>query len=88
MKEAIKAKQSLNDSDEQRLNEAKKQIENLINAIKMGIVTPSVQGELRDLEQKKIEYAKRVNIEWQEIGQIHAVMPEIKKSFTDILNSE
>lgn len=88
MKEAIKAKQSLNDSDEQRLNEVEKQIENLVNAIKMGIVTPSVQGELRDLEHKKAEYAKRVNIEWREIDQIHAVMPEIKKSFTDILNSE
>lgn len=88
MKEAIKAKQSLNDCDEQRLKAVEKQIENLINAIKMGIVTSSVQEELKTLEQQKTEYAKRVNVEWQEIDQIHAVMPEIKKSFTDILNSE
>ena len=88
MKDAIKAKQSLNDTDEGRLKDIEKQIENLINAIKMGIVTPSVQEELKTLEQQKAEYAKRINIEWHEIDQIHAVMPAIQKSFTDILNSE
>ena len=89
MTEAIKAKQSLNDSDEQRLKDIEGQIENLINAIKMGLVTPSVQDELKSLEQQKGEYAKRVNIEWQEIDHnIHTVMPDIKKSFTDILNNE
>lgn len=88
LKEAIKAKQSLNNSDEHRLKDIEKQIENLINAIKIGIVTPSVQDELKILEQQKAAFAKRVNIQWQEIDHIHTVMPDIKKSFVDILNNE
>ncbi len=88
MANALKAKQALNNGDEDRLKQIDKEIGNLLNAIKMGIINPTVQGELNALEQEKAKYEQRVSVEVQEIDQIHAVMPAIKQSFIDILNCE
>ncbi len=53
MAEALKAKQALSNGDEDRLKQIDKEIGNLVNAIKMGIINPTVQGELNALEQEK-----------------------------------
>lgn len=83
---ALKAKEALNTGDEDRLKQIEQEIENLVNAIKMGIINPTVQSELNALEEEKAKYEKRVSVEMQEIDQIHAVMPAIKQSFIDIMN--
>ena len=88
MSNALKAKQALNNCDEDRLKQIEKEIGNLLNAIKMGIINPTVQGELNALEQEKAKYEERTSIDTQEIDQIHTVMPAIKQSFIDILNCE
>ena len=58
-----------------------------MNAIKMGIVTPTVQQELKTLEGERSKFEKRTNIKIKEIDEIHKIMPIIKQSFTDILNA-
>ncbi len=53
MTEALRQKQALNSGDEDRIKQIEKQIENLMNALKMGIVKPTVQTELKSLEEEK-----------------------------------
>lgn len=54
----------------------------------MGIISPTVQDELKTLEQEKIKYERRVSVEIQEIDQIHTIMPAMRQSFIDILNGQ
>ncbi len=88
MAAALKDKQALTNGDSDRLKSIEKEIKNLINAIKMGIISPTVQDELKTLEQEKIKYEKRVSVEIQEIDQIHTIMPTMRQSFIDILNGQ
>ncbi len=85
---ALKAKQELNNGDEERLKKIDKEIYNLLKAIKMGITNPTVQGELNSLEKEKNIYEQRVSVEVKEINQIQDIIPLIKKSFLDIVNCE
>ncbi len=84
--EALQQKLALNSGDEDKIKRIDKEIENLMTALKMGIVTSTVQAELKALEAEKVKYEQRVRVEVQEIDQIHSVIPEIEQSFIDILN--
>ena len=88
MNDALKARKSVNGYEKDKLKSINGEIDNLINAIKLGIVSPTVQSELKSLEGQKLKLEKQVNIEFEEIERINDIMPAIKKTFIDVLNGD
>jgi len=70
-----------------RLTKIEKEIDNIMDAIKAGIITPSTKGALTEAEAAKVELEKALHVDTSHLDRIAVVLPGAVDRFRELVEN-
>ena len=87
----IAAKKKLNTPNlaqvKQRMAEVEKELTNIMNAIKAGIISKTTKAELQKAEAEKAELARKLNVNTQKLDKVTTMLPRILDEYKETVAS-